>query len=171
MYLREAVKGAKDYDSELQALRSSSRGNSFVEEQIKILEKTYKNGIVGLPELNQEFATASENIFKKTKIENPNKSLLDKAALSFSDVVRVRKVKADNSSTKTEDILARAGTALEAGNVGLALKEIENLPASDKEFLSVWMPKATDFVNSQNASEAIFKYVINEGARNSEANG
>jgi hypothetical protein len=156
--LREAVREAKKYESELRTLRSLSKGDNFVEGKVKILEKTAKDGTLPLQVLNSEFVFASEKILRKYREEKPNKSLLDKTALNFAKVVHIRKVSADDRSDRTEDILARSSKYIESGNIELALKEIENLSSSEKELLSSWTPKAEDFVSSHIASEDIFQY-------------
>lgn len=165
VYLREAVRGAKDYQSELHTLRSFATNDYFVANHIKTLEKTSKSGITPLSALSSQFIETADKILKKSRQEKTDKSLLDKAALTLSSVVHVRKISADDTSTKTEDILARIANHIESGRVDLALKELDGLPAAEKEMLVSWMDKANDFVAIHNASEEIFQHVINSGNR------
>lgn len=157
------MRGAKAYKSELHALRSFASGDNFIEGNIKILEKASVDGLVPLSALSSEFIVTTDKILKKSRQEKTDKSLFDKAAIRFSAVVHVRKVSADETSTKIEDILARIAKNLESERVDLALKEYNDLPDSYKEMLGIWREKAGNFVASHNASEEIFQYVINSG--------
>ncbi len=158
--LRDAVTKSHEYSHQLESTRVFSMGNSFIESQAEILEKSAKYGVTELSILQQEFYGIAEKLFRKTLDQKPNKSLLDVVALKFSSIVHVRKVTAADDSQKSEDIIARANAAVTSGKLELAILEIAKLSAADQKLLTNWIIKAKDYVNSVDAAEAIFKYVI-----------
>ena len=156
--MRDAVKESRKFDRELEELRNYSLGDNYIKNQIAILEKSAKYGIQDISSLNQEFSTVSEKILKNHRKEKPTKSLLDKVALNFSSVIHIRKVSGDEDSKKPEDLMALAGSYITSGNVESAINELNKLSSDDNAALSNWLEKATNYVKSHDASDAIFKY-------------
>lgn len=158
--LRDAVKKSKDYDSEIESLRISSKSDDYIEKQISIITKNSKQGIPTLASLQQEFSAISAKMLQQSLLKKQNKSTLDKIALKLSGIVHIRKVDADENSKENEDILARANKAVESGNIQSAIDEVSKLPQSDVETLNNWIRKSKDYISSIAASEEILKYAI-----------
>jgi len=124
--LRDAVAAGRPYAAELTVLRSLMRDLGDLGE----LPSHAETGIPTVPWLAhnlQKLAEAST----AAAAAPAEASFLDSMIASAKSAVSIRRIGADTTGNKSSAVLARAGAALEQGDLTTAIKEIEAMPVRD----------------------------------------
>jgi hypothetical protein len=68
--------------------------------------------------------------------------LLDSMIASAKSAVSIRRIDADTTGTEPSAVLARAAEALKQGDLAAAIKEVEALPAPNRDAFAGWLDDA-----------------------------
>lgn len=137
-------------------MRYLSKNDNHLKKFINSLEGPSNEGVITTTELKEDFGKISEIILNNRPKTG---SISERISFGVSNLVRVRKVVADESSHENEDILARAGMEINSGNFTKAIAEVRKLPKQDVEKFHGWLKKVETYLTVQDVAESIFKYV------------
>lgn len=135
--LRDAVAAGRSYAAELAAIRSlmPDPGN------LGALPSHAETGIPTVAEL-------ALNLQKIIEASAPppqapaETSFLDNMIASAKSAVSIRRIDADATGTEPSAVLARAAAALKQGDLAAAIKEVEALPAPNRDAFAGWLDDA-----------------------------
>ena len=137
--LRNAVAAGRPYGAELAAMKSllpessdlgalpsyAEKGIPTVAELARNLQKTSEAGVVPLPQ-----QAPAETSF------------LDSMIASAKSAVSIRRVGESAAGTEPEANVMRAKAALDQGDLAAAIKDVEALPAPDRDAYAGWLDDA-----------------------------
>jgi hypothetical protein len=144
--LKEAVLHGDSYRRELHEFTALMQGQDAFVPLLAKLTPAAENGLPTVSTLQNEFAEAM------------NKALSPKSdtwSATMHTLIRVRKVGAEQKGGDDEAVLARAEAKLQAGDVALALKELEPLSPPAAEAMAAWKKQAASYVDAKEALNAL----------------
>jgi Mitochondrial inner membrane protein len=135
--LRNAVSAGGPYAAELAALKSliSDTGD------LGVLPAHADTGIPTMATLVASFETIAE-ASERPAPPPENASLLDSMMASAKSAISIRRVGADATGEEPAAVLARAEAALKQGELAVATKEVESLPAPSRAAFAGWLDDA-----------------------------
>lgn len=157
--LRDAVNNTRSFEHELEMLNLYSNEDPFIRQHVSVLETYSRLGVSNLSSLNEDFNDMADRILNLFRQKKEAPSLLDKAALHFSHFISVRKIGEENNGTDADDIVARAEADLHNHQLQSAIYELQQLDESLRPLVQAWISRANAMLESQEASDAILKYV------------
>jgi hypothetical protein len=137
--LRNAVAAGRPYGAELAAMRS------LMPESIDLgaLPAHAETGIPTIAELARNLQKTAEASAAPAPQQAPAEtSFLDSMIASAKSAVSIRRIGEGTAGNEPEAVLARASTALDQGDLAAAIKEVEALPAPDRDAYAGWLDDA-----------------------------
>jgi hypothetical protein len=135
--LREAVDAGRPYAPDLDALNALAPKLG----DLGVLPSRADKGIPTVPAL----AEALQQTAQASGPAAPgaaNASFIDSVIASAKSSVQIRRVDAGASGSGPDAVLARAVQSLGKGDLAAAVKEVETLPDSSRQFLAPWLENA-----------------------------
>jgi hypothetical protein len=134
--LRQAVDAGQPYAAELSALRALD-----AKAKLGQLPAHAETGIPTVAQLSATFAQAAETS-SAAAAPAESQSFLDSVIASAKSTVQIRRVDAGEAGTRADSAPAYADADLKKGDLAAAVKEVEALPAPQREASAAWLANA-----------------------------
>lgn len=157
--LRDAVNSSKGFESELKELKFFAHDNEDLLQNIAVLEKYVRKGVLSSEDLLKSFDKTASEVISIANKSKKSGTFSDKVMARFGSVVQVRKVNADAQSMRVDDIIARTQNYLLQSDIKNAVSELANLDFDAKNAAANWLEDARAYLDCKAASEEIFFYV------------
>jgi hypothetical protein len=135
--LRASVSDGRPYAAELDTIGALAPALG----DLGVLPAYAEKGIPTVPELARAFAAASDEALA-TPAPSADGSLVDSLMASAESLVKIRRIDETPAGEGTQGALARAKSALDKGDLAVAVKEVEALQGKPREALSSWLAAA-----------------------------
>jgi hypothetical protein len=135
--LRASVSDGRPYAAELDTIGALAPALG----DLGVLPAYAEKGIPTVPELARAFATASDEALA-TPAPPQDGSLVDSLMASAESLVKIRRIDQAPGGEGASAALARAKSALDKGDLAVAIKEVETLQGKPREALSSWLAAA-----------------------------
>ncbi|XSG81685.1 MAG: COG4223 family protein [Methyloligella sp. ZOD6] len=158
--LRAAVQSGGSYEAELDDFSSLAPEGT----ELKPLPAHAAGGLATMPELLSAFETAGNKALA-AEVAPADEGFFDTLLSSASSVVSVRRLDGAGKGNSTEAVLTRARTALAAGDLDKAVREVESLKPEPKQAMEGWLAAAKARIEAQ---EALKRLAATDPARSSD---
>ena len=135
--LRTAIAAGRPYAAELAVLRSLMPDLG----DLGALPSHAEGGVPTVAELAGNLQRIAEANAAPTSAP-AEASFLDSMIASAKSAVSIRRTGADTTGSEPSAVLARAEAALEQGNLAIAIKEVEAMPAPVSDVVAGWLDDA-----------------------------
>ena len=137
--LRNAVAAGRPYGAELAAMKSLLPESSALGTLPSYAEK----GIPTVAELARNLQKTSEaGVLPPPQQPPAESSFLDSMIASAKSAVSIRRVGETAAGAEPQAIVTRAKAALDQGDLAAAIKDVEALPAPDRDAYAGWLDDA-----------------------------
>jgi hypothetical protein len=135
--LRNAVAAGRPYAAELAALKSLVPDPG----DLGALPGHAETGIPTVAALADTLTKLAETSAAPTPVPAQT-SILDSMMASAKSAISIRRIGADATGDEPAAVLARAEAALNQGDLAAAIKEVESLPAQERDPFAGWLADA-----------------------------
>lgn len=135
--LRAAVNDGRPYEPELTTIKSLAPGAA----DLGMLPDHAAKGIPTLPELVRSFRAAKETLLA-AEAPPADDSFLGSLMTSAQSLVKIRRVDGNRTGNAPSDVVARAETALDRGQLAEAVAETDALPGDARAPFAEWLAAA-----------------------------
>jgi hypothetical protein len=132
--LRDAVNAGHFYAAELAVLRSL-----LPDTDLGALSSHAETGIPTIAELGRDLDKVAEASAAPPPAAPAEASFLDSMIASAKSAVSIRRIGADTTGNEPSAVLARADAALAQGDLAVAIKEVEAMPAPSRDAFAAWL--------------------------------
>jgi hypothetical protein len=134
--LRDAVNGGRPYAADLAVFQSL-----LPDSDLGALASHAQTGIPTIAELAHSLDKVVERA-APPPAARAETSLLDSMIASAKSAVSIRRIGAETTGTEPSAVLARAEAALAQGDLAVAIKEVEAMPAPSRDAFAAWLDDA-----------------------------
>lgn len=135
--LRASVSDGRPYAAELDTIGALAPALG----DLGVLPAYAEKGIPTVPELARAFAAASDEALA-TPAPPADGSLVGSLMASAEQLVTIRRIDPAPAGEGTQGALARAKSALDKGDLAVAVKEVETLQGQPRQAFSSWLGEA-----------------------------
>ena len=135
--LRASVSDGRPYAAELDTIGALAPALG----DLGVLPAYAEKGIPTVPDLARAFAAASDEALA-TPAPPPDGSLVDSLMASAESLVKIKRIDEAPAGDGASATLARAKSALDKGDLAVAVREVETLQGKPREAFSSWLGEA-----------------------------
>jgi hypothetical protein len=148
--LRDAVESSRAYDTELDAVRAVTKGNTYpgLAEALAGLAPSAGTGVADVSQLQAAFPDAARKALQAAR--SAGDGWVARTVDRLSSVVSVRRT-GDVAGDEPDAVLARAEVRLNQGDVTAALSELNGLTGAAAEVMAPWRKRAAAHVAATTA--------------------
>ncbi|MBC7952056.1 MAG: uroporphyrinogen-III synthase [Rhodospirillaceae bacterium] len=157
--LREALSKAMPYDAELRAVRALGGQDADVTPALDVLKPRAISGIPTAPVLSVRFAALAPAIVRATVLP-AEQSWWRQTMDRFASLVVVRREDGNAAGTQPAAIVARAEAALNQGDLGGAVGEVETLTGGPADQAANWLADAKARLAADKAVSELTAHVV-----------
>lgn len=124
------------------------------------LEPYARSGVIAVEALEDRFEAVARDLVVYTGTSRESGGFWDKVKSNIRRVITIRRIGSDVEGNSVEAIVARAEAALDEGNVGLAVHELELLKPEQLTYARSWLEEAKGVLLARRVFAAIEHYVL-----------
>ncbi|MGB1540139.1 MAG: mitofilin family membrane protein, partial [Rickettsiales bacterium] len=165
--LQHAIARGEAYHAALGALTAQKAAFPLPQSALATLAAHADDGVPTLATLQQNFRESAKAAVPATLEAKENPSLGDTLRSHISGIVSIRKTGEDEEDTSEEAVIARAETALAAGDVETAIRLIGSLSEATAVFFEDWLEQANAY-QATHSAVANIKAILMAGGKGAD---
>ncbi len=157
--LKAAIDGSKAYGAELDVLRARLENRQDLLDILEPLQKGAAGGIASFSDLRSAFGETARQVVV-AGAGDPEGGLMSEIMRRLAQVVTIRPTGEEVVGQAPSAFVARAEALLDAGDLGGAIAELNQLEGEPKTQVDPWLEKATARLHADEALAALAAQLI-----------
>lgn len=157
--LRSALAAGQPFQQELQAVRAVASGDAQVTQPLEAVAGYAAKGVPTQPQLTDRFSAMASDIVRADN-QGEGNDWVEQVTGKIATLVTVRRSGGDAVGDGASAVVARAEAALQAGNLGGAVKELEALKGPAAQVAAPWIADAKARLAANEAGQQLTNRAI-----------
>ncbi|MGY0792564.1 COG4223 family protein [Azospirillum argentinense] len=157
--LRSALAAGQPFQQELQAVRAVASGDAQVTQPLEAVAGYAAKGVPTQPQLTDRFSAMASDIVRADN-QGEGNDWVEQVTGKIATLVTVRRSGGDAVGDGASAVVARAEAALQAGNLGGAVKELEALKGPAAQVAAPWVADAKARLAANEAGQQLTNRAI-----------
>ncbi|MBK3737344.1 hypothetical protein GAY29_30710, partial [Azospirillum brasilense] len=157
--LRSALAAGQPFQQELQAVRAVASGDAQVTQPLEAVAGYAAKGVPTQPQLTDRFSAMASDIVRADN-QGEGNDWVEQVTGKIATLVTVRRSGGDAVGDGASAVVARAEAALQAGNLGGAVKELAALKGPAAQVAAPWIADAKARLAANEAGQQLTNRAI-----------
>ncbi|AWJ83824.1 hypothetical protein TSH58p_09980 [Azospirillum sp. TSH58] len=157
--LRSALAAGQPFQQELQAVRAVASGDAQVTQPLEAVAGYAAKGVPTQPQLTDRFTAMASDIVRADN-QGEGNDWVEQVTGKIATLVTVRRSGGDAVGDGASAVVARAEAALQAGNLGGAVKELGTLKGPAAQVAAPWIADAKARLAANEAGQQLTNRAI-----------
>ncbi|OYD82700.1 hypothetical protein CHT98_19900 [Azospirillum brasilense] len=157
--LRSALAAGQPFQQELQAVRAVASGDAQVTQPLEAVAGYAAKGVPTQPQLTDRFSAMASDIVRADN-QGEGNDWVEQVTGKIATLVTVRRQGGDAVGDGASAVVARAEAALQAGNLGGAVKELAALKGPAAQVAAPWIADAKARLAANEAGQQLTNRAI-----------
>ncbi|PWC83352.1 hypothetical protein AEJ54_30915, partial [Azospirillum sp. Sp 7] len=157
--LRSALAAGQPFQQELQAVRAVASGDAQVTQPLEAVAGYAAKGVPTQPQLTDRFSAMASDIVRADN-QGEGNDWVEQVTGKIATLVTVRRSGGDAVGDGASAVVARAEAALQAGNLGGAVKELSALKGPAAQVAAPWIADAKARLAANEAGQQLTNRAI-----------